>query len=364
VQNPVTGVWEPQYRGVIDGYSYDFSGAVNAAGEPLIVTIALECVDAFDYLAGVEMIPGLFGEVPVPAGVSGGVVFYEDTDFQTRLIQLAADAGWPSARTQFFTGNVDVQESRYNPGDSVLEAMRDVVDAEFPFVANLFVNRYGDVCAHGRKARFDPEGTASGTDWNFTRWKAGDGAAVALDPDRAQIRPPLAWSRPRSRIINAALAYPNFPIAGTGGGTFDETDIPDQIRTDADVDRGVRLPLVVGAEPADAGRDDDRERREGRDRPVRRLRHRELQGSAHPGGGADVQEHGSRRPTGGGDVGADARRRHQRRRSTSSTATPAGRRSERVVLRRGFHDEDPSAEPRLRHGRAHVQRESGGVLRD
>jgi hypothetical protein len=63
--NPVAAVWVPQYRGVIDDYSYDFSGAVNAAGEPLIATIALECVDAFDYLAGVEMIPGLFGD-PVP----------------------------------------------------------------------------------------------------------------------------------------------------------------------------------------------------------------------------------------------------------------------------------------------------------
>jgi hypothetical protein len=90
--NPVAAVWVPQYRGVIDDYSYDFSGAVNAAGEPLIATISLECVDAFDYLAGVEMIPGLFGD-PVPPTGSEGVVFYEDTDFQTRLRQLATRRG-------------------------------------------------------------------------------------------------------------------------------------------------------------------------------------------------------------------------------------------------------------------------------
>jgi hypothetical protein len=360
--NPVAAEWVIQYRGFIDGYSYDFSGSVNADGEPLIATIALECVDAFDYLAGVEMIPGLFGEVPVPSSVSTGSVFYDDTDFQTRLIQLAADAQWPLARTQFFTGNVDVQEDVKDAGDSILASMRDVVDSEFPFLANLFTNKGGDVCAHGRKARFDPETVSSGTDWNFTRWKAGDGVAVAIDPTRAQIRTPLRWSRARSRIYNAALAYPKFPIAGTGGGSFGESDIPDQIRTDATSITTYGYRSWSAPKPSHPRRNNHRSRREGRVRPVRRLRDRELQGSAHPHRGDHVQEHEPRRRPGGSNLGTPRRRRHFRRRRRRPRI-PRRRWPQRIVLHRRVVDEHPPAEPCLRHGRANPERVARVVLR-
>ena len=224
--NPVAAEWVEQYRGIIDDYGYDFTGS---PGD--IVRVRIECVGLFDYLAGVEMLPGSFGQTP-PAG-SEGVVFYEDGDVQTRLEELAADAGLPSGRYSFFTGNVDVQETKYDPGDSVLVAMRDAVDAEFPGIANLYEDKSGRVVFHGRFARFDPDGVSFGTDWNFRRWNAGDGAAIALDDSLAQIRPPLQWSRPRRMIYNAAIAYPRHPLLGTGGGTFDETDIPGQIVTDS-----------------------------------------------------------------------------------------------------------------------------------
>lgn len=223
--NPVTALWVTQYRGVIDDFSYDFAGAVNAAGEPLVATVALECVDLFDYLARVEMIPGTFGTTP-PAG-SEGVVFYAAAAVKSRIEDLLADASLAAARYSVFTGNVDVQSSKYDAGDSVLAAIRDAADAEFPGIANVYTDKLGRVVFHGRKARFDPETTMIGSDWAFTRWKAGDGTAVALDSDRAQIRPPLTWSRPGSRIINFAIAYPKFPITG-GGGTFTEADIPAQ----------------------------------------------------------------------------------------------------------------------------------------
>jgi hypothetical protein len=224
--NPVTSAWVEQYRGVIDDYGYDFGdGSVER------VRVRIECVGLFDYLAGVEMLPGSFGQTP-PAG-SEGVVFYEDGDVQTRLTELATDAGLPAARYSFFTGNVDVQETKYDPGDSVLVAMRDAVDAEFPGIANLYEDRTGRVVFHGRFARFDPDGVSASTDWDFTRWEAGDGDAITLDGTLAQIRPPLQWSRPRRLIYNAAIAYPRYPIKGAPVQTFTDANIPAQIVTDA-----------------------------------------------------------------------------------------------------------------------------------
>jgi hypothetical protein len=49
--------------------------------------------------------------------------------------------------------------------------------------------------------------SALASHWDFNRWKCGDGAAIALDDERAQIRPPFSYSRSRSMVRNAALAY-------------------------------------------------------------------------------------------------------------------------------------------------------------
>jgi len=223
--DPVAAAWVPQYRGHLDEYGWTFRASQVAAD------VELQCTDIMDYLGGVKMIPGLFGDA-APAG-SEGTVFYEDTDFQTRVTQLLTDAGLPSAMFSVFTGNVDVQETKYDPDDPILTAIRDALDAEFPGIANGYTDKLGRFVVHGRLARFDPDTVSASTSWDFQRWKAGDGAAILLDPDRAQIRPQLSWTRPRSRIINAAIAYPRYPLRGTGGGTFVEADIPGQISTDA-----------------------------------------------------------------------------------------------------------------------------------
>ena len=164
--NPVTSTWVTQYRGLVDDMTFDF----NPAG--VVSNVQIECVDLFDYLAGVEMLPGTFGDTP-PAG-SEGVVFYEDTDFQTRLKQILTDSGLDPDFFEVLTGNVDLQETKYDPGDSILVAIRDAVDAEFPGIANVYTDKLGRVCAHGRFARFDPDSVKVGTYCAFTRWKAGD----------------------------------------------------------------------------------------------------------------------------------------------------------------------------------------------
>ena len=219
--NPITSSWERQFRGHIDDVRFDLNPATRD-GVSINSNVQLVCVGIMDWLANMEMDltesagSRVFGDVP-PAG-SEAIVFYEDTSeadgtgFQVRVTQVLDDAGIPSDWYVVFTGNIDVLEGKYDPGDSPLLAIRDALDAEFPGIANGYEDRFGRFCAHGRKSRFDPDTVAAGagsSTWDFQRWKAGDGAAIAIDPtDRAQIRPPLQLSRPRDRVRNVGFAYP------------------------------------------------------------------------------------------------------------------------------------------------------------
>lgn len=206
--NPVTATWFPRFRGIIDEYGYDLNPATSG-GVSIISDVQIECVDIMDYLAGVDLIPGVHGNTP-PAG-SEGTIFYEDGEVDARIIQVLADLGIDPDMYVVFSGNVDVQESLYDPGDKALVALRDAGDAEFPGLANIYVDRFGRFVFHGRGARIDPDGVSAGAGdaaWDFQRWYAGDGAAIVLDPTRAQIRPPVQFSRARNRLINSALCFP------------------------------------------------------------------------------------------------------------------------------------------------------------
>lgn len=222
--NPVTGIWEPQFRGHIDQAGYDIPGS------QAVTRGSLECVDILDYLAGCQMAPGLFG-VTGP----GGTIVYAETagTIDDRFIEALTDAGIDSSMYVIFTGNVRGAEGVYDPGDSVLNVLRDGVSAEFPAVAaNDFVDRRGRYCFHGRYARSDPDtvaATAGSAAWDFQRWKVGDGAAIALDSDTAQVRG-FSFTRGRRDIINAALCWPRFSTTDT---LFDQAEVPDNVVSDA-----------------------------------------------------------------------------------------------------------------------------------
>lgn len=214
IRNPVTDTYEPRFRGVIDSYGFNLSPSQG------VNQTAVVAVDMFDYLAGFELAPGLAGDAP-PAD-SVGFVFYEDTagTVDDRILQALADASVPSGLSTVFTGNVSVQESKYSPGESILTVLQDAADAEFPTVANLYVDRFGKFAFHGRFARFDPDGVSSqpGSTWDFHRWKVGDGTAIGLDADRAQARPPFEWSRGLKMVRNAAMCWPQgLPTADRDG---------------------------------------------------------------------------------------------------------------------------------------------------
>jgi hypothetical protein len=234
--DPVREVWEPQFRGTVDNASYDIDGsAVNSDGDPINASIQLDCVDAFDYLAGFGLTPGLAGDRP-PAGGADGVWYAATTDEAfVRILQILDDANYPSPndgiQSVIFSGNVALQTVKYDPDESALTALRDCADAEFPFISNLYVDRFGRVVFHGRYGRFDPEDLSAfaGSDrWDWHSWKGGDGKHIALDSDRAQIRV-LSYDQGRINVVNVATCYPaNMPPSQMPSQVYaDTTSIAD-----------------------------------------------------------------------------------------------------------------------------------------
>lgn len=211
VRNPVTDTWHPRFRGTVSRHDYNLSPS-RIKGD-----VVIEGVDALAHFARFELIPGLAGDTPPVGGE--GMVFYEDTAVtgpQIRINQALADVGWPSGLSSIFTGNVNLLETVYSPGESILTVINDACDAEFPGVANRFVDKYGVFCFHGRLARFNPAATAAtATHWDFNTWALGSGGA--------QIRWPFHPSRSDDMIRNAALCYPH---------GLDPADRPGQVVTD------------------------------------------------------------------------------------------------------------------------------------
>jgi len=202
IRNPVTDVWWPLFRGAVDDAGY------NLTRSQVKLETAVVAVDAFDFFSNFELVPGLAGFANAQLNASG-YVFYEDAGFDERILAILGDCGWPTALSSIFTGNIICQESVYSPGDRAMQAIREAVDAEFPTVANMYVDKRGIVQAHGRYARFEPEiVSASASNWEYKTFRAGDNAAAAADPTVAKMQEPFGFSISRKMIRNAALAYP------------------------------------------------------------------------------------------------------------------------------------------------------------
>lgn len=214
--DPVSDSWHIRWRGHIDDIERDLRDVPSL---PDLANVSLSCTGIFDYLGGAKMLVDDFGDT-LPVGMTG-VVFYEDERVDDRIIALLTDAGIASTMRVVFTGNVDVNETLYDPDDVILQALRDAADAEFPGVANVYEDRYGRVAFHGRMARFDPETTAaSASNWDFQRWAAATREDVTGDV--AQVRE-FSYNAPRARLINSYVAWPR---ADENGNPFNRLDIP------------------------------------------------------------------------------------------------------------------------------------------
>jgi hypothetical protein len=217
IWDPVRSDWFPRYRGFVESYRYEFDPS------QLVNRVTIELVDIFEIVQAVQMFPGFFGDPP-PTGLTGQIVFMEDTAYgdvhgmQRRIVDIIGDSthssfslgscNLPPEFYVVFSGNIGVHETSYSPGESAMTAIQDAVDAEFPAVANVYGDRLGRLCVHGRYARFDPLTTEASTPgWDFHDWKAGDHAAVAATPGMAHLRS-FSFSRDLGKVINHALASP------------------------------------------------------------------------------------------------------------------------------------------------------------
>jgi hypothetical protein len=211
--NPMDDVWHTRYRGFIEDYDYSFdpSQRVN------MLTVTL--VDLFEILAAIELQPGQAGQTPPKE--SEGNIFFEPDMVNDRITGIlgptppsGAGVGIPAEYWVVFSGNVEVYQTVYSPGENVLSVIQEAADGEFPGApSNVYVDRLGRLAFHGRYSKFDPVGVHSGLSdpslWEFVQWKVGDRAAVlAAPPDEmAQLRR-FGFNRGLSKIINQATATP------------------------------------------------------------------------------------------------------------------------------------------------------------
>ncbi len=214
--NPATGEWSTRFRGFVKKWGpYEIDQSGNLA------EMTLELVDAFDYIGRVEMIPGDFGD-PLPFGVDGDIYYRGGPHYlrqvNVRIESVLDDIGWPVTLQNIFSGNVDVQERVYARNASAMEPLLEAADAEFPGIANLYMDKDGILTFHGRYARFNPERPG----YHISTFKAGSKDISDADATVAPISN-LSWARDTEDVFNSCLPLPL---------NVDETDVPGNLSED------------------------------------------------------------------------------------------------------------------------------------
>lgn len=198
--NPVTTNYVPIFTGLVQGVPQDINvdSATNRG--------TLEMADLFSLLALYEVPAGLdytdnVGGTYSNTSNTTGNTKYPESTVQDRIKALLADGGVPSALTSIYSGNVRVQETVYAPGEKILSALHDAADAEFPGVANLFIDKDGLVNFRGRLARFLPGS------YGISSWDVADTAGIVGHTSRAVLAG-LTVDRDVTKIINSARFTP------------------------------------------------------------------------------------------------------------------------------------------------------------
>ncbi len=223
--NPVLHNWYTRFRGFISDYDYDYDPSQK------VNRLTLSLVDIFEPLTAIEMFPGSFGD----SGGAVGQVFFDNNTVGPvgtiggRLTQLMANATIPSDFYVFFSGNVQLFETTYSPGESMMSAMQEAADAEFPGVGNLFTDRLGRICFHGRLSKFTPgtiAATAGTSQWDWNHWHAGDWSTVQAGTGGTAVISEFSYNRGLSKIINFAQATPlDVTDAALASGTLIVRDL-------------------------------------------------------------------------------------------------------------------------------------------
>ena len=193
--NPVNHQNYDLFTGYIEAWNYTMDTAEK------MMTIDVDAVDGFEPLSRAEF----------PPDSTGTTVLTATTDVQTRIHYIldtffgwngVSALGWPTYLRKINSGNVLVKQTIYNPGTSLMSGLQDAADAEFPGVANIFMNKIGQVTFYGRYPRFQP--TSYPQDVTF--WTVGDKNAVNTFGG-APIHD-IQWNLDQKNLINAAQAWP------------------------------------------------------------------------------------------------------------------------------------------------------------
>jgi hypothetical protein len=190
-----------QFLVVFTGFIESWNWTITTEEKLEVVTINL--VDGFEPMSRAELTPDSNGVTTI-AGDSS------PTACQTRIQGLLSAMNWPddglsgpnSRWRNVNTGNVFLQQAVYNPGTSYLSAMQDAADAEFPGVANVFINKAGALTFYGRYPRFQP----SNFPQDVNLWQVADSIS-APSIGAAQIAV-LEWDIDQTHLYNACLCYP------------------------------------------------------------------------------------------------------------------------------------------------------------
>jgi hypothetical protein len=199
-RDPVTGDWQIRFRGYIEDLVYE------ADPSQKLNRLTITLLDLFDVLARAEMQPGTCGSPVSFTEVGPEEIYYEIETTSNRIDHILADFGVPTPFQSVLVTDSSVWRVIYSAGESALSALQEAADAELPGT-NVYCDRRGRFCFHGRNAKFHPDDTAAaaGGLWDFQQWKAGDGAAVTASPsDTSQLRA-FGFSREHSKIINSAV---------------------------------------------------------------------------------------------------------------------------------------------------------------
>ena len=226
LENPVTGSMATLFRGYVSRLQWTPHTTEDFA------YVRLELVDAMAILAATEL--------PVDGSLSGATATVSNGNLvfpaiaNTEAVQarigdgttyggLLSAINWPTSLRSIFTGNVKLQQATYPPRTSALTVIMDAADAEFPGVANVYVNKEGKVTFHGRLARFNP----SDSQYEINTWNLGDATAVSASTV-VPVSPPLVISRDDSHLYTSALSLPQWGDAQEG-----PSDIANQYVTSA-----------------------------------------------------------------------------------------------------------------------------------
>lgn len=181
--------------------------------------VTLELVDALAILSACEMAPdGSFGD----AVENGNIVFDEDDELdavQTRMGNVLDQLGWAAGMRSLYTSNVGLQRTVYAPRSTALQVIQDAADADFPFVANVFVGgprNPGNIVSHGRYARFNPTDPT----YDIQTWLTGDDAYAAETETAVRLSPPMVLSLDDTNLYTAAIALPQNVADGDIAGQY------------------------------------------------------------------------------------------------------------------------------------------------